>query len=108
MRAGRFRNTAAIQANTPTRDAAGGETASWASSVSASWPCELVQVKGGESFRGRIVHAAANFVAVGRYVSGVTSKHRVLLGARAFEILAANNVENRGRELRLDLVERGL
>lgn len=107
MRAGRLRNTAAIEAVTQTQDAIGGEVKAWAA-LCASWPCELVQVSAGETFRGRQVHGRANYVAVGRYVAGVTTKHRVTLSGRTFEILAANNVENRGRELRLDLLERGV
>jgi SPP1 family predicted phage head-tail adaptor len=107
VRAGRLRNAAALQTNTPTRDGAGGEVASWANTLSP-WYCELVQVKGGETFRGRMVHAAANYVAIGRYVSGVTPRMRLILGSRIFDILAADNVENRGRDLRLDLVERML
>lgn len=107
MRRGRLRNTAAIEQNTPTRDASGGEVAAWAS-YCATWPCELVQVKGGELFRGRIVHASAEYLAVGGFVQGVTPRMRVTLAGRSFEILGANNVENRGRELRLELKERTL
>lgn len=107
MRAGRLRQEAAIQANTPTRDGAGGEVASWANTVSP-WYCELVQVKGGEAFRGRMVHASAEYVAEGRHVDGVTPRQRLVIGSRAFEILAAHNVEARDRTLRLELRERML
>ncbi len=106
MRAGKLRNKATIEANTPTQDSMGGEVESWA--AFATWWCELAQVKGGETFRGRVVHAAADLVGVGRHVSGVTPRHRLTLGARVFDILAVNNVENRNRELRLDLKERAL
>jgi head-tail adaptor len=102
-----MRNTAAIEQNTPTRDAGGGEVAAW-SSYCASWPCELVQVRGGETLRGRVVHAAAEYVAIGRFVAGVTPRMRVTLSGRTFEVLAAHDVESRGRELRLDLRERAL
>ncbi len=107
MRAGRRVNTARIDQNAPTQDAIGGQVKAW-STYCATWPCELEQVKGGETYRGRIVHAAAEFVAVGAHVEGVTPRMRVVLGSRTFEILAANNVRNRNRELRLDLRERGL
>jgi SPP1 family predicted phage head-tail adaptor len=104
MRAGRLRNKATIEANTPTRDAAGGEVASWA--TFATWWCELNQAAGGEAFRNRVVHAEANHVANGRYVAGVLTSMRVTLGSRVFEIKAVDNVGNRNRELRIDLLER--
>ena len=107
MRAGRLRNNAVIQQNAPTQDAIGAEVKSW-STHTASWWCELAQVNGGEAFRGRTVHASADSVAVGRYVTGVTPRMRLTLGARTFEVLAVNNVENRNRELRLELKERNL
>jgi head-tail adaptor len=107
MRRGRLRNTAAIEQTTQTQDAIGGTTNSW-SAFCAQWPCELVGVSGGEVFRGRQVHANATYVAVGGYVSGVTTKHRVTLSGRTFEILRSLNADNKGRELRLELMERGV
>lgn len=107
MRAGRLRHTLDIQQDTPGRDAAGGEVSSWAAVVSA-WPCEIHQVKGGETFRGRVVHAQASSVAIGRYVTGVSSRMRAVFGTRIFDIKAVDDRDNRSRELRLDLAERGL
>jgi SPP1 family predicted phage head-tail adaptor len=107
MRTGKLRNLAKIQQNTPTRDTAGGEIAAWADFVS-SWWCDLVGVKGGEMYRGRVVHAQADYQASGRYVAGVTAKMRVTLGSRTFDVMAVENVDNRGRELQLDLRERNV
>jgi SPP1 family predicted phage head-tail adaptor len=107
VRAGQLRNEAKIQSNAPTRDASGGEVDAWADYVAAWW-CELEQVSGGQVFRGQGVHGQATHVAIGRYESGVTSEMRVTLGARIFDILNAQNVRNRGRELRLELKERGV
>lgn len=106
MRTGRWRSKLTIQANTPTRDSIGGEVASWA--THATWWAELVQAKGGEAFRGGVVHAGADSVASGRYITGVTPQMRVTYGSRIFDILNVNNVESRGAELRLDLRERRL
>ena len=106
MRAGSLRNRVTIQANTPTRDAIGGEVASWASH--SGWWCELLHVQGGETVRGKTVHAQANFLAIGRHVAGVTTKMRVTFGSRTFDILAAYDPDNRTRELRLDLLERNV
>lgn len=107
MRAGRLRHNAAIEQNTPTRSPSGEAIASWSAFV-ASWWCELVQVGGGETFRSRQVHATADHVASGRYVAGVTPQMRVVLGSRTFDILRADNVMNRDRELMLHLRERGV
>ena len=102
-----MRTKAAILAVASGQDTIGGEVKT-TSTLCATWPCELVHAKGGEVFRGKQVHGQANYVATGRYVAGVTTKHRVTVGARTFEIMAANDVESRGRELRLDLFERGV
>jgi head-tail adaptor len=109
MRAGRLRNELLIRKPTPiTRDASGGEVQTWADVHVASWWCELVQVAGGQVFRGRGVHGQATHVASGRYEAGVLSEMRAELGARLFDIVRVENVENRGRELRLELKEQGV
>ena len=107
MRSGRQHNEATIQAIASSQDAIGGEVKT-ASTLVQTWYCELVHVKGGEVFRGRQVHGSANTMAIGQYVDGVTTKHRLLVGARTFDILAVNNVDARDRELRLELLERGV
>ena len=98
---------ATIQSIASTQDAIGGE-AKTPSTLVATWYCELVSVKGGEVFRGRQVHGNANYVASGKYVAGVTTKHRLVVGSRTFDILWSNNVDARDRELRLELFERGV
>jgi head-tail adaptor len=105
MRAGRLRTELAIEQNTATRDAAGGEVASWGAFL-ATWWCELNQVNGGETYRGRIVHASANHLAIGRYVAGITPAMRATLAGRVFDILRVESIDNRGAELRLHLAER--
>lgn len=107
MRAGSLRNPAALEQNAPTRDAIGGEVASWSTLLSPWW-CELLHVKGGETVRRRTVHAQANCLAIGRWVSGITTKHRLTLSGRTFDILDAYDPDGRGRELRLDLLERNI
>jgi head-tail adaptor len=104
LRLGNMRNLATIEQNTPSQDTIGGTVDSW--STFSTWWCELSHVKGGEAFRGRAVHAAADSLAVGRYLPGVTAQMRVVLGSRTFEILGLDDVDNRGIELRLDLRER--
>lgn len=105
MKIGRMRNDAKIQQNTPSRDASGGEVASW-SDFLALWWCELIAVRGGETFRGRAVHASADNLAMGRYVAGVTPKMRLVLGTRTFDILWPRDPDGRGIELHLELKER--
>lgn len=107
MRAGRLRHNATIQSNTQTRSNSGEMVDAWGTFV-ASWWCEIVQVAGGESFRGRQVHANADSVASGRYVAGVTPQMRLTHSGRTYQILSVNDVEKRGVELRLDLREYGV
>lgn len=107
MRAGKLRNNVAIQQNTPTRSSSGESIDSW-SDFAASWWCELATVSGGETFRSKQVHAQADTLAIGRYVSGVTPQMRVTYGSRTFDILLVDDVEQRHRELRLHLRERGI
>lgn len=107
MRAGRLRNNGRVDKNTPTRSASGETVDAWTTHL-ASWWFDLAQVGGGETFRSRQVHADANHVASGRYVTGVTAQMRLVLGSRTFDILRVDNVANRDRELMLHLVERGI
>lgn len=106
MRTGKQRWEATIQSVASTQDAIGGEIKT-ASTATTTWYCELNGVSGSEVFRGKQVHGNAQLVAVGQWVSGVTSKHRLVMGARTFDILRAYDPDGRTRELRLDLLERG-
>ncbi len=107
MRTGRLRCNAVLQSATASQDAIGGTSLSWGTFL-ASWWCELHQAKGGEAFRGRVVHAEADHVATGRWVSGVTPRHRMTFNGRTFDIKAADDLDNRNRTLVLHLKERGL
>lgn len=107
MRSGRQRIEATIQTIASSQDTIGGEVKT-PSTLVATWYCELAHAKGGEVFRGKAVHGTANYVAIGQYLPGVTTKHRLTCSGRTFEILAVNNVDARDRELRLDLLERGV
>lgn len=106
MRAGRLRQSAAIRRATVSRSESGAAVESWTDHVSG-WPCEIATVRGGEQFRGRQVHASADHMAIGRYVSGVTPQMRVALLGREYEVVAVEDVEMRRRELRLHLREVG-
>jgi SPP1 family predicted phage head-tail adaptor len=107
MRAGKLRNKVVITNPAVTgKDAIGGETTTPA--TFADWWCELVQVSGGEVYKGRAVDAQATSVARGRYVAGVTRAMYIVMGSRTFDILNVNDVDERHRELMLDLKERGL
>lgn len=107
MRTGKQRLEATIQSVASGQDAIGGETKT-PSTATATWYCELMGVSGGEVFRGKQVHGNAQYVAVGQFVSGITSKHKLVSGSRTFDILRAYDPDGRTRELRLDLLERGV
>ncbi len=107
MGVGKQHIEATLKSIASTQDTIGGETKT-PTTVVTTWYCELVQVSGGQEYRGKQVHGQANHVAIGQYVSGITTKHVMTVGARSFDIKASNNVDSRDRELRLDLFERGV
>lgn len=107
MQIGKLRNKLTIEAlNVTARDSFGGETVTPA--IHSLWWCELVQVSGGEAYRGRVMHAEATSLASGRFISGVTPQMRATLGSRTFDIVNVYNVDGRSRELQLELKERAL
>lgn len=88
------------------RDAIGGETTTPAAFI--TWWCALEQVDGGEVYRRNVLDAQATYTATGRWVPGVTRAMYVTLNGRSFDILNVINVDERGRDMVLELKERNL
>lgn len=108
MRTGRANTKMVFETNTPTRSSSGESVASW-STYKTAWG-ELQQVRGGETFRSRQVHADADSVFVFDWIDApaVTSSMRATSGSRVFDVLAVNNIGDRNRQVRVDLRERGV
>lgn len=66
------------------------------------WRVAIRQLNGQERFEAQQIQADATHEIKGRYYSGLTPKHRLKFGARTFNIVSVNNVEeaNINHELR--------
>lgn len=100
MRAGNLRHRVDIQVQTETPDGLGGSTLSWDSvsgmgSVPAAiWPTSAKERLDGMKLEQVITHKIRI-----RYQSGITSKNRILFGARVFNIVSILNFEERNKVL---------
>lgn len=108
MRRGRANAKLVFESDTPTRSGSGESIVSW-STYKTAWG-ELQQVRGGESFRSRQVHADADSVFECDWIDApaITTAMRATYGSRVFDVLAVNNMGNRNRRMRVDLRERNL
>ena len=99
LKAGDLDKRVTIQAPTETRDAGGAVVVTWVD-VATVWAAI-------EPLRGReLIAAQAEASEVSgkirlRYLSGITSKHRVVYGARIFDVVAPVNPKERGEALEL-------
>ncbi len=100
---GRLKTPLDVQARTETPDGMGGVSVSWAS-VGTAW-AELWSVKGEERAASASTLAFATHRARIHAFPGLTTAHRIALGARSFDITFINDVEARGVEYVLDLQE---
>ncbi|MCU0871778.1 MAG: phage head closure protein [Pirellulaceae bacterium] len=83
---GRLRERITIQSASWARDAAGQPIPTW-TNLATIVPAEVLAANGGETVRGRQVHAEANYVIVVRYRSDVTVEHRVLWNGLYLQIV---------------------
>ena len=93
MRAGSLRHRITIQEQTETVDAIGGYSASWSDyheCWAAVWPIKSVETSDAMKLENQITHQIRI-----RYVSGITTKHRIIFGSRTFQIVSARNWEER-------------
>lgn len=100
MRAGQLRHRVTIQQLGPvTRDAMGGEIATW--NTYAELYAAVEPLEGRELFSAQQVAAEISHRVRIRYHAGVVPKMRVLFGSRVFDIQSAMSIEERGRETHL-------
>ena len=99
MNAGSLRHRITIQSVTETEDTFGGTTEVWGTHATV-W-ASIEPLSGRELLQAQQVQAEVTHRVRCRYVSGVTSKMRVLYGARYFNIITPINPEERNRELAL-------
>lgn len=108
MRAGRLRHRITIQESTPTQDSFGEVDDDW-SEFATRWA--RVVTGGGvsrarERFANDAKYAEADVRFELRHIDGVTPEMRVVYDGRTFDIIAAENVNERDRETHIMATER--
>ena len=96
---GKYDKRVAVQQATKTRDAHGGEVETW--TTCKTWWCRIRVTGGGEKYVNQQTTAEATHYLEGRYVSGVKPTMRVLYGSRVFNILLAQDFDERHETLKL-------
>jgi len=87
MGIGAMRHRITFQAENPVSDGAGGQGDPWASpSVVATVWANIKPKSGNERFHGEQIEAAVTHMITIRHRTDITAKHRILFGARLFNI----------------------
>lgn len=93
MRAGDLRHRITIQEETATPDGMGGETLAWGDQCTlwaAIWPLSAKESLGSMKLELKVTHRVRI-----RYRPGITSKNRIKMGVRFFDIVSLINYEER-------------
>ena len=102
--AGRYRHRLLLQRDRGTvRDELGQTQTNW-TTVASLWG-QVEPKTGRETVRSESLHAETTHTVRLRYREGVTSRDRLLFGARVLNILSVINVDERCRELLIECVE---
>lgn len=105
MRAGLLKHRIEIQVATKTADAAGTLVETWAT-VAANWWADIRPVRAREFVQQGQVQSDITHTVQMRYFSGFTSRHRILWGARIFNVVGQPiNVNERGRTHEFTAIE---
>lgn len=95
MRAGGLRHRITIQSVTETSDGMGGFTEAWATYVTA-W-ADIKPVKGEEALEHKkLEHELVHRIWT-RYISGITTKMRIVWGTRTMRIIGLRNPDERDK-----------
>ena len=107
MNSGALRHKIAIQSAARASDDGGGFTEPWSTITGGDVWAEIEPASSHEVYAaGQLQHRITHKLRL-RYLAGVTTAMRVLVGTRPFNIRSIRNVDERGRELLL-LCEEGL
>jgi SPP1 family predicted phage head-tail adaptor len=99
IRAGRLKHRVAIQTQSTTLDSYGEATGSW-STDDTVWAA-VEPVNGTEKDIGEGMASVVSHRVIMRYVSGLTSKSRLLFGSRVLGIESVINHEERNEFMKL-------
>jgi len=104
MRAGTLKRRVTIQSVTEGARDAYGEPDETITTHATRW-ASVEPLSGAELYRAHEVHPEVTHAVKMRYLSGVTTKMRIVLGTRTFEIKSVLNSEEDNRELVLMCTE---
>lgn len=99
MRAGELRHKITIQLNQPIRNSYGELEDNWIN-VTTVW-ASIEVLRGREYFAAQQINEQITAKITIRYITGITTKMRVLFKDRIFDILAVLNHDERNIELNL-------
>lgn len=104
MQAGKLRHRLTIQEPTTALDQYGEAVKTW-STVATVWG-SIEPLRMQEYFEAQQTQAKATHKIEVRYVQGISSTYRVMLGARIFEVTAVLNPQERNERLQMLAVEK--
>jgi SPP1 family predicted phage head-tail adaptor len=96
---GKYDRRVTIQQATKTRDSIGGEVLTW--TTYKTWWCRIRVTGGGEKYVNQQTISEATHQLEGRFIGGVKPTMRVLYGSRIFNILLAQDFDERHETLKL-------
>ena len=99
MRSGRLRHRIILKSPVQTPDGKGGVTESW-ETFATVW-ASIEPLKGREFYEAQAINSEITGKMVMRYLAGMKSHIKAVLGSREFDILAVINVEEKNREQNL-------
>ncbi len=103
MNPGDLRHRLTIQSKTETADGIGGFSEAWGTFANvwgAVWPTSAKELVQNQQLQGQVTHRVRI-----RYLAGVTTSMRILLGARVLNILSIVNPNEAGELLDLVCLE---
>ena len=100
MRAGTLRHLVTIEQRSTTPDTYGEPAQTW-TTLQANQPASIEPLSGRELVNAQAIQADVTHRLRMRYVAGVHTKHRIVFGARIFDIKAVRDVDERGIELEM-------
>lgn len=101
--AGQMKTLCQFQRKTRTPDGGGGWSEPWANLAGAATRCSFKMLGGGERWQAMRAEATTRNRMVCRYFADLVEADRVVIGGRAYNITAIDNVELRNRWLVIDL-----
>lgn len=103
MRPGEYRNRITIQRQTENRGEDGSVSYGW-ETFATVWAKVMIK-SGKEYWASAKINAELSGIIKCRYLSGVLPSMRIVYGSRTFEILAVIDIEERHRELEIQVKE---